>query len=98
MSIKPGCTFSLHQTWKKVTFALAHLSLSSPSPSLDHIFRIPAYAEDQPSHLTSQTDPQTFHGQTAIVGLAGPQPVSHSDKSPLCGIHSISSAPLENPA
>jgi hypothetical protein len=60
---------------------------------------IPMCTEDQLIHPASWTEQLlhswAFHWETSIVGLSGPQSVSHSNKSPL-HIHSINSVPLGN--
>lgn len=61
------------------------------------------YTEDQLRHPALWTEQLrvtwVFHAQTAIVGLARPQPVSHSSNpmSVSREIHSMSSFILENP-
>lgn len=120
-----GHTFQWQSTWKKETFAfcLPALTLSDKFiyPAVEtflfwcrNFFRISIWTKDQlrnPASWTKQ-HPQNscpFLWETAIVGLAGPHPVSHSNKSHMymyvhththientCfSPHSISSVPLE---
>lgn len=75
-----------------------------PSLALAYFFEIMAYTKDQLRHPALWTeqplDSWTFCWWTATAGLAGPQSVRLSNKSPFYihkVIHSISSAPLGNP-
>lgn len=65
-----------------------------------HFLKIPVHNETQWRHPPSWTEQLlcswTFQLCTAIVGLAGPQPESHSNKSHIY-THTTSSALLENP-
>lgn len=61
---------------------------------------ISMYTEAQLKHPDVWTEQLlhawAFHWETSIDGLSGPQPVSHSNKSPIY-IHSINCVPLGNP-